>query len=310
MKANPRLTGLIAAPHTPMKADGSLNLDAVEPLAAHLLRHGITGVFIAGTTGEGHSLAVDERTQLAHRWKEVLRGTPMKLIVHVGHNCLEDARALAADAESLGADAIGALAPSYFRPATVSDLVDCCATIAAAAPEIPFYYYDIPVWTGLTLPADAFLAEAETRIPTLAGIKYTNPDFARFLRCLRHAGGAFDILHGTDEALLAGLTAGARGAVGSTYNFAAPIYHHILRAFGEGDLEAARAEQEKSVRLIQMIASHGFMPAAKAVMGLVGVDCGPPRLPLRALAAAQVAALREDLERLGFFDWIRPVPPQ
>lgn len=302
------LTGLVAAPHTPMKTDGSLNLEAVEPLAAHLLRHNITGAFIAGTTGEGHSLTVEERARLARRWSEVLRGTPMKLIVHVGHNCLGDARTLAAGAESLGVDAIAALAPSYFRPATVTDLVDCCAAIATAAPATPFYYYDIPVWTGVALPMDVFLAEAAERIPTLAGIKYTNPDLARFQRCRRHDGGAFDILHGSDETLLAGLALGARGAVGSTYNFAAPIYHRIMRAFAERDLETARAEQERSVRLVQAIGRYGYSAAAKAVMSLVGVDCGPPRLPLRALEGEQVAALRDDLERLGFFEWIQPVP--
>jgi N-acetylneuraminate lyase len=298
------LTGLIAAPHTPMNDAGALNLDAVEPLASHLLRHGITGVFIAGTTGEGHSLTIAERISLAHRWKELLQGTPMKLIVHVGHNCLEDAKALAAAAEAAGVDAIGALAPSYFRPATVSGLVDCCAAIAGAAPTTPFYYYDIPSWTGVTLPADQFLAAAAERIPTLAGIKYTNPDLARFQCCLRHAGGAFNILHGMDETLLAGLALGARGAVGSTYNFAAPIYHRILQAFATADWETARAEQEKSVRLVQAIARYGYMSAAKAVMGMVGVECGPTRLPLQRLQPTQVTALRNDLEQLGFFDWI------
>ncbi|MCP5523066.1 MAG: dihydrodipicolinate synthase family protein [Verrucomicrobiales bacterium] len=310
MKVRAPLTGLIAAPHTPLKAEGSLNLDAVEPLAAHLLCNGITGVFVAGTTGEGHLLTVDERMNLARRWKAVLQGTTMKLIVHVGHNCLEDARTLAAAAESAGADAIGALAPSYFRPATVPDLVDCCAAIAAAAPSTPFYYYDIPTWTGVTLPADDFLAQAAERIPTLAGIKYTNPDMARFQRCLRHAGGRFNILHGTDEALLAGLALGARGAVGSTYNFAAPIYHRLMQAFAGGDLETARAEQERSVRLVQTIARYGYMAAAKAVMGMVGVECGPVRLPLRALDPAQAKTLREDLERVGFFDWIQLVRPE
>ncbi|MCB1129076.1 MAG: dihydrodipicolinate synthase family protein, partial [Verrucomicrobiae bacterium] len=97
---------------------------------------------------------------------------------------------------------------------------------------------------------------------------------------------------------------------GSTYNFAAPIYHRLMQAFAGGDLETARAEQERSVRLVQTIARYGYMAAAKAVMGMVGVECGPVRLPLRALDPAQAKTLREDLERVGFFDWIQLVRPE
>src|SRR5689334_4821596 len=110
----PALTGLIAATHTPFHSDGSLNLAVVEAQAAHLLQHGITAAFIGGTTGESHSLTLDERRALAERWIEVTRGTKLKVIVHVGGNCLADARALATQAQKIGAAAISALAPSYF----------------------------------------------------------------------------------------------------------------------------------------------------------------------------------------------------
>jgi N-acetylneuraminate lyase len=113
------------------------------------------------------------------------------------------------------------------------------------------------------------------------------------------------VLWGYDENLLAALALGARGAVGSTYNFAAPIYHRLIARFQAGELAAARDEQFRSVRLVVLLAGYGFMAAAKATMGMLGVDVGPPRLPIKRLAPQQIAALRSDLEKLGFFDWIK-----
>src|SRR4051812_11109208 len=111
-----KLEGLVAAVHTPFTRDGELNLDVVEAQCEHLSRHRIIAVFVGGTTGECHSLSVEERLALARRWKEVLKGSDLRLVVHVGANCLRDARALAINAQALGAHAIAALAPSYFKP--------------------------------------------------------------------------------------------------------------------------------------------------------------------------------------------------
>src|SRR5688572_32020682 len=164
-----KLHGLIAATHTPFHPDGSLNLAVVETQAAHLLRNGVKTVFIGGTTGESSSLTVEERLALAKRWSEVARGTEIKVIVHVGGNCIADARALAAQAQQLGATAISALSPSYFKPRSLQTLIACCADIASAAPDIPFYYYDIPSLTGVSFPMAEFLCGGRDRIPNLAG---------------------------------------------------------------------------------------------------------------------------------------------
>ncbi len=299
-----KLRGLVAAAHTPFDGAGMLNLGVVEKQAAHYLANGINTAFIGGSTGESHSLSLDERRALAARWFEVVRGTPLRVVVHVGSNCLADARILAAQAEQLGALAISALAPSYFKPNSVARLVESCAEIASAAPNTPFYFYDIPGLTGLHLSMPDFLEQAADRIPTLRGIKFTNSDLMSFQRCLRMDNGAFDIPYGTDEWVLAALALGAEGAVGSTYNFAAPVYHRLIAAFRKGDLAAAREEQFRSVQLITLLISYGYMGAAKATMKMLGVDVGPARLPNGTLTAAQFDKLRVELEAMGFFEWI------
>ena len=304
-----KLRDLVAATHTPFDAHGELHLDAIETQAAHLARNGVSAVFIGGTTGESHSLTVEERLALALRWSEVLKGTNTPWVVHVGANCLADARTLARQAAQLGATAIAALSPSYFKPRTVDALVACCRHIAEVAPETPFYFYDIPGMTGVSLPMDAFLVNSMGVIPTLAGIKFSNPDLMMFQHCLHQQYKRFDILWGTDEYLLAAMAVGAEGAVGSSYNFAAPIYRRMMAAQARGDSVTARVEQYRSVQVIHRLARHGYMAAAKAVMGWLGVPVGPPRLPHFDLTPDEPYALRDHLERMGFFDWIASAQP-
>src|SRR3954469_8189210 len=120
------------------------------------------------------------------------------------------------------------MAPFFFRPGTVQELVDFMAQVAAAAPALPFYYYHIPSMTGVHIPAAEFLRAAADRIPNLAGVKFTFENLMDYAECVRFSGGRFDVLFGRDEMLLAGLSLGAHGAIGSTYNFAAPVYHRII----------------------------------------------------------------------------------
>lgn len=301
---NRRLNGLVAATHTPFDADGELEPRVVEAQAEHLIRNGVSVAFIGGTTGECHSLSLSERLALTDRWSAVARDSSLRVVVHVGSNCLSDSRVLAEHAQRSGALAVAAFAPSYFRPPTLEILVECCRLIAMAAPDLPFYFYDIPSMTHVQFSMPEFLERASERIPNLAGIKFTNSDLMAFQRCLHVAEGRFDVLWGSDEYLLAALVLGGHGAVGSSYNMAAPIYRRLIQAFQAGDLSGARLEQYRSVQLIQVLGEFGYMAAAKALMGMLGVPVGQPRLPIPSLSAEQHSLLKERLLRLGFFDWV------
>ncbi|MGE0145101.1 MAG: dihydrodipicolinate synthase family protein [Planctomycetota bacterium] len=297
------IRGTCAATHTPFDASGDLALDVVEIQRDHLSSRGIRQVFIAGSTGESHSLSLDERRALTERWLAVTKGTDLQVIVHVGSNCLRDAAALAAHAASHGAAAVSMLAPSYFKPKSVADLVACCELVARAAPQVPFYYYDIPALTGVLFSMEEFLALAPERIPGLRGIKFTNQDLMAYQLAMRAGDGRFDLPWGCDEFFLAALSLGARGAVGSTFNFAPGIYHRMQLAFDRGDLATARIEQYRSVQLVKILARHGYMGSAKALMNHLGVPVGIARLPNSAPDAATTALILEQLARIGFFDW-------
>jgi len=303
MKLIRPLHELVAAAHSPFHADGSLAPEVVPRQASFLAANGIRTVFITGSTGECHSLTCAERLSLYDVWASAAPAHGIAVIAHVGGNSIEDARTLARRARDLELSAVSALAPSYYKPGTLTDLIDWCATIAAEAPEVPFYYYDIPALTGVLLPMERFLLEAQARIPNLAGIKFTNPDLASYRRSLDAAGGRFDLPWGVDEALLGGLATGARGAVGSTYNWAPKLYVDLMSAFNRGDLAEARRLQSISIAMIDAIAGTGFMGTAKALMGRLGVPVGAARAPLANPTDAQVDALTARLAELGFEQW-------
>jgi N-acetylneuraminate lyase len=294
------LSGLIPACHTPFDRDGRLDLTVLGRQAELFRQSGLRSVFIAGTTGEWSSLTVAERKALCDGWIEAAADS-VRVAVHVGHNCQADAIELARHARQAGAAAVAAVAPSYLKPATVLDLVEFCAPIAAEAEPLPFYLYEIPGMTNVRLSTSEFLHEARFRIPNLRGLKFSHADLVELQGCVQTDGGAFDVLFGFDEMLLAGLCLGVRGAVGSTYNFAGPHYQRLIRAFEAGDLAAARAAQFQAVGMIRLLNSFGFLAASKAVMAMVGVDCGPVRPPLRNLTTAQVAALADRLAAFNLF---------
>jgi N-acetylneuraminate lyase len=233
-----------------------------------------------------------------------VKGTSLRFVVHVGANCLADAKQLAAHAQTLGADAIACVAPSYFKPKSPDVLIQWCAELAAAAPDTPFYFYDIPVMTGVAFPMVDFLEQAAAKIPTLAGLKFTNLDLMTFQRLLRVGGGRFDVLFGFDEQLLAAVVLGAKAAVGSSYNFASPMYNRLLAAANAGDFATARAEQYRGAELIVLMQKYGFLPSAKEIMRLRGVEMGSVRLPLAPLTTEQTTAFRRELAATGLLDAI------
>jgi N-acetylneuraminate lyase len=294
------LSGLIPAAHTPLGPDGRLDLKVVDQQASLFIESGIRSVFVAGTTGEFASMSLDERMALVERWCGTASGS-LRVAVHVGHNSLPEAVTLADHARKSGAAAISVMAPSYFKPATIEDLIDFCAPIAAEADPLPFYFYDIPGMTGVRLRMSDFLYQARFRIPTLCGLKYSNNDLLELQECVRLDHGAFDVLFGSDECLLAGLCLGIRGAVGSTYNFAAPVYQRLIKAFEKHDLETARALQGQSIDMIKILVEFGFLAASKCVMAMLGVDCGPVRPPVRNLTLQDRQALWERLSPLDVF---------
>ena len=298
-----KLTGLIAAPHTPFDLNGEVNLPVIDQIATLLIEQGVKGVYICGTTGEGLNCSVAERKAVAERWVGAVQGK-LSITIHTGALSIVDTLELTKHAETLDIFAISIIAPCFFKPGSVDDLVTYCAEVAAAAPTKAFYYYHSGM-SGVMFDMEQFLIKADKLIANLAGIKFNHVDLYEFQRCTRVCDGKFDIPFGVDEFLPGGLAVGAIGAVGSTYNYAAPLYLDIIEAFNKGDQADVSALMDKVIALIRPFVQYGGVAAGKAAMQLHGIDVGDPRLPIRALSAKENEDVVAKMKDAGFMAHIK-----
>jgi N-acetylneuraminate lyase len=286
-----------------MHNNGTLNAGLIRSYAEFYIRNEVDGAFICGTSGEGTLLTISERKILAEAW---ISESPehFKNIIHIGGPSMEESRALAQHAIQIGAYGTAVMAPCFFKPKHIDQLVAYCATLAGETPGMPFYYYHIPALSGVHFPMIEFMQAAAPEIPNLAGIKFTHENLFDFSQCLQLDNRRFDILHGQDETLLCGLVLGATGGVGGTYNHIMGIYRKIKNAFDAGNLIEARAYQEISQKFIAVLIKYGGnVIAGKRMMKFLGLDCGPNRLPIRSLTTEEEKRMKRELHDIGFFEY-------
>jgi N-acetylneuraminate lyase len=304
-----KIKGLVSAPFTPMKEDGSLNLSVIPRYYEMLVANGAAGAFICGSTGEGVSMTSAEKMAVAEAWASCARSNPgFKVMALLGGTSINDCKELARHAKKIGLYGVSFTAPFYFKPADVKQLAECCKAIADEVPDMPFYYYHIPVLTGVDIPMFELLQLVDGYIPNFAGVKYTHEDFMDFLSCMNYKGGKYDMLWGRDENMLSALVLGVQGAVGSTFNYAAPLYSQLISAFDLGDLETARKLQQKSIDMIRLLGKYGGIATGKAYMKLIGIDCGEFRLPVKNMNTEQHEEFKRDVEQLNFSSFCSRIP--
>lgn len=275
-----KFTGLVAAPFTPMDEKGNINYSLIPDYYKMLEKNGIKGAFINGSTGEGPSLTMKEKQLQTEAWAACSRkGGKVRIISLVGGTSYKECIENAIFSKEAGAAAIAVVAPYYFRPPTEDILAEFCAKVGESVPEMPLYFYHIPELTGVNLSMHSFLRKVTVMVPGFTGIKFTHNDMMDLQLCLSYKNGAYDILWGHDECLLPALAAGCRGAVGSTYNYAAPLYHKLINAF-ENDMSEARRLQNLSVSIVSLLGKYGGMATGKAFMKYIGLDCGNFRSPV------------------------------
>ncbi|HXS54982.1 MAG TPA: dihydrodipicolinate synthase family protein [Hanamia sp.] len=299
--SNIHLEGLISAPFTPMHPNGEINPSLVPAYYEMLKANGIAGAFICGSTGEGVSMSIAERKAIAKAWADATNhDQDFKVMLFLGGTSITDCKELAIYAQQVGLYAISFTAPFYFKPADAATLAACCKEIADEVPDMPFYYYHIPVLTGVGFPMIDLLKNVAGKISNFAGIKYTHEDFMDFLSCVHFQDGHYDMLWGRDENMLPALAVGSKGAVGSTFNYAAPLYHDMIEAFNNNDLHKARALQQQSIDMITLLGKYGGIATGKAYMKLIGLDCGGFRLPVKNMSSEKFELFKKDVEQLNF----------
>lgn len=298
-----KITGLINAPFTPFHANNEVNYEIIGKYAELLVKNGLKGVFINGSSGEGYLLTDEERMLLAEKWMSVVP-KDFKVIVHVGSTCVESSRKLAAHAQKIGAYGIGAMASPFPKVARIEELVKYCEDIASAAPELPFYFYHIPAFNGVFLSMVELLKAVDGRIKNFAGIKYTFESLYEYNQCRLYENGKFDMLHGQDETILPCLAmGGAQGGIGGTTNYNGKVLTQIIEAWKAGDLERARELQNFAQEVINVICHfRGNIVGGKRIMKLIGLDLGKNRTPFQSMTDEEEVAMKKELEAINFFE--------
>ena len=287
------LRGVYSALFTPFDSHGQVNHRVLEQLVDFQLRRGLSGFFVTGTTGEGMLLSESERESVVRRVVECCYGRAT-VIAHVGHPATEVACRLARQAAAAGADWIASTGPVWYG----QSFAGACRhyRMIAAASDRPFMIYSIG--SRIEPERDRRLFD----IPGVAGLKYTGTDYFAVQQLARLLDRPVALMNGCDEQLVAALSFGFHGGIGSTYNFAPEFYAGIVARYREGDIEAASRLQRKINQVTSLMLEYENWSYRKAIMKYVGLDCGSYRPPYEPISEAEYRQFARRLDELGVLE--------
>ena len=251
-------SGMYAALLTAFNKDGSINYEATGMLAERNIQKGLKGMYVAGSSGEAMMMSEEERVSLLEYVSRLNKGR-VTLIAHVGSTSTDAAIRMAKRAAELGYDAVSAVAPYYY---------------SFSGEAIRGYYTDM------------------IDNKKLMGVKHTSVNLFELER-FKHMKRPLTVFNGFDEMLIGGLSMGADGGIGSTYNFLQDDILAIYAAFKKGDLKKAMEVQEKVNRIIEAMIPFGVFAMEKAILTELGIPMGDCRKPFLPLSEAGKAKAKE-----------------
>lgn len=293
------LAGMYAALMTGMNEAGAFDADRQSALNAYVLRQGLTGLYVGGSSGESGLLEVDALAEQQVVVRRDAEGSGATLIAHVGAPSLEGSVTLARQAQRLGYHGLSALPPHSY-PFSDGEILAYYKALASAT-DLPLIVYEVPIRTGRPLPLDLLVSILD--LPGVAGIKFTSTDLFK-LTLLRRARPERTYFFGFDEIYLSGAVLGADGGIGTTYNLLGRLYVALHSAVTEGDLGRARHLQEVSAEFVEVLLDVGVLPGMKAAFAALGIDCGPTRAPLAPRLPDTDARMAELVRRPSVAPWI------
>jgi 4-hydroxy-tetrahydrodipicolinate synthase len=282
---------VLTAVVTPFDSDGAVDHDRFRELARYLLDHGSDGLVVAGTTGESPTLDDDERLELIRVAVETLdgRGT---VVAGTGTYSTAHSVHLTREAHDLGVDGFLVVTPYYNRP-PARGVVEHFKAIADVTDK-PIVVYNIPSRVVVNLEPDTIAELAE--IPTVRAVKQANSDLDQARRILAETD--LDLYAGDDPVLYPFLELGGIGGVCVHTHVVGPQVKEMIRAFRNGDADEARRIDEELAPAYELLTVQTNPIAIKAALNLLGHQVGGLRLPLVEASEAELARVRDCLERL------------
>ena len=287
---NPFFTGACTALVTPFH-EGKINYAILEQLLHRQIEAGIEAVVMAGTTGEAPTLSDTEKLELFRFAKSVCQGQ-CKVIAGTGSNSTAHTIALSRAAEDAGADGLLIVTP-YYNKATPDGLT-AHYIAAASAVEIPVILYNVPGRTGLDIPLPVY--EKLAKVPNIVGVKEASTDVSKITK-LRNLCPDLTIWTGCDELTVPVMALGGAGVISVVSNILPEETQAMARAALAGDFDTAADLQCRLQPLIDLLFCEVSPVPVKAALELLGLDCGPCRMPLGRLSEANLLKLKAYFHR-------------
>ena len=292
------LHGIIPPVVTPLFDDESLNLPRLAALIDEQLAHGVHGIFVLGTTGEFFSFDEAEKQAITATAVEAVRGRG-PVYVGTGAVSTREVIRLTAMAERESAQGVSIITPYFIKP-TQTEMLTHFRTVAANTKLDVILYNNPAVCNGLNLEPTTVAALAT--VPNIVGLKDSSGDLSQLFELKELVPADFGILVGKDTLILAGLQAGAAGAIPAACNVAPEFCVGIYESWLRGDPVAARTHQDRLAPVRRALNLGTGNGAVKEALELLGRSAGPNRAPIGALPPAKREQLRLALHAAGLLN--------
>ena len=279
MKDSSKYQGVIPAFYACYDEKGDISPKGVQELTRYLVRKGVKGTYVGGSSGECIYQSVDERKLVLENVMEAAEGK-LTVIAHVGCNSTRDSVELAKHAESVGVDAIASIPPIYFKLPEYA-IAKYWNDMSEAAPNTDFVIYNIPQLAGVALTMPLF--HEMLKNPRVAAVKNSSMPVQDIQMFKADGGPDFVVFNGPDEQFISGRMMGADGGIGGTYGVMPELFLKADELLKEGKWDEARALQYDINEIIYALcACKGNMYGViKAVLKKrEGLDLGGVRAPL------------------------------
>lgn len=291
---NVMFKGVMSALVSCIDENENIKEDSMRRLMNWHLKEGFSGFYLTGGTGEGPLLQKETRKRIVEIAKDEA-GDRCDLIAHVGAIDLKTAVELAKHAGEVGMDAISSV-PPFFVHYGESQIADYYKALSDAS-GLPVLMYASPL-AGVNITWD--MVDRLMDIPNMIGLKWTNYDYFTMHRIKALRGGNINVINGPDECLLCGLSMGADGGIGATYNVMPKLFTRIYNSFQAGNLADAQEAQFKANRLIEILIKFGVVVGIKDILEMIGYDCGYQVYPQKRFTAEEQAAFRAALKEINY----------
>ncbi|NNF77363.1 MAG: dihydrodipicolinate synthase family protein [Rhizobiales bacterium] len=290
-----RFEGIYTPIVTPHNPDSSINRDRFADAVEHLISHGVSGIVLAGTTGEYYAQTAEERIAMMAFSKELIKGR-LPLIIGTGSMRTDESIMYAEEAKKVGADALLIATPPYAYPTEREIALHALAIDRAA--NLPVMLYNYPGRMSVNMGAETF--DRLGRSPNFCAIKESSGD-PNQLHMLARDYPHIQLSCGMDDQALEFFAWGARSWVCAGSNFAPEAHIALYRACAlEGNFGKGRRIMSAMLPLLRVLEQGGkFVQCIKHGLTLRGINSGPPRRPLQPLNKDEKRELAEVIKTMN-----------